>query len=198
MNFDNCALYVDRLLASAPDDPTEKAGLLAAWFFEESLRSVEEFTDDADKQLHLMGAPGACCELLLLTASNLPETMMMTLGMSDDEPYAGQFAWDEDVREMEPGRTQAHHLADLFLSDPENKPSDWPAHCSQIGMILLALVSVFKMPDQKTIALSLVGAVPELLSNEVREKIADGIMEVFRKNGVEIENTMININQTSN
>jgi len=63
---------------------------------------------------------------------------------------------------------------------------------------MLSVSSTFKIPDQKTISISLVGVVPEAISEDARNTIADGIISLIRENGVAIENAMISINEITN
>lgn len=196
MNFDNCAIYVERALAGDPDPGATLALSLTAWFFDEALKTVQEF-DEVERDLQLMSAPMACADLCRLVVMSLAETVNESLEMSDDEPYDGRFDI-EASDDFEPGHLQAYQIADICFSVHEVKPSEYPEYAKQIAMLLIGLADTFVSPDMKTISLSLVGMIPETLDRDQQSKLADAIMQLFHDHSIPLENSVLNFFQLNN
>ena len=200
MNFNNCATYVDRALAGDPDPASTIALSVAAWFFDEALKTVKHF-DDAERDLHLMGAPQACSLLCRLIVNGLGDTVIEVMRMQDDCPtYDGRFDSEVDIddgTELEPGQLQAYQIAHICLTDHEVLLENYQEYAIRIAHLLMGIADTFESPDMKTISLSLVGMIPEKLESSKQSEIADAIMKVFDDHSVELSNSVLNFYQLS-
>jgi hypothetical protein len=200
MNFNNCATYVDRALAGDPDPASTIALSVAAWFFDEALKTVKHF-DDVERDLHLMSAPQACSLLCRLIVNGLGETVIEVMRMQDNGPtYDGRFDSEVDIddgTELDPGRLQAYQIAHICLTDHEVSLEDYQEYAIRIAHLLMGIADTFESPDMKTISLSLVGMIPEKLELSKQSEIADAIMKVFDDHSVELSNSVLNFYQLS-
>jgi hypothetical protein len=200
MNFNNCATYVDRALAGDPDPASTIALSVAAWFFDEALKTVKHF-DDAERDLHLMGAPQACSLLCRLIVNGLGDTVIEVMRMQDDCPtYDGRFDSEVDIddgTELEPGQLQAYQIAHICLTDHEVLLENYQEYAIRIAHLLMGIADTFESPDMKTISLSLVGMIPEKLESSKQSEIADAIMKVFHDHSVDLSNSVLNFYQLS-
>lgn len=198
MNFNNCATYIDRALAGDPDPASTMALSVAAWFFDEALKTVKHF-DDAERDLHLMGAPDACSLLCRLIVNALGDTVIEVMSMQDNgSTYDGRFDSEVDIddgSELQPGQLQAYQIAHICLTDQEVSLEDYHEYVARIAILLMGIADTFESPDMKTISLSLVGMIPEALEPSQQNKIADAILKVFHDHSVDISNSVLNFYQ---
>jgi hypothetical protein len=198
MNFNNCATYVDRALAGDPDPASTIALSVAAWFFDEALKTVKHF-DDVERDLHLMSAPQACSLLCRLIVNGLGETVIEVMRMQDNgSTYDGRFDSEVDIddgTELEPGQLQAYQIAHICLTDHEVSLENYQEYAIRIAHLLMGIADTFESPDMKTISLSLVGMIPEKLESSKQSEIADAIMKVFDDHSVDLSNSVLNFYQ---
>lgn len=198
MNFDNCATYIDRALAGDPDPASTIALSVAAWFFDEALKTVDHF-DEMERDLQLMSAPQACSLLCRLIVNGLGDTVIEVMRMLDNGPtYDGRFDSEVDIddgSELCPGQLQAYQIAHICLTDHEVSLEDYQEYASRIALLLMGIADTFESPDMKTMSLSLVGMIPEKLESTKQAQIADAIMKVFHDHDVELSNSVLNFYQ---